>query len=68
MTKNEFKSRWESDDDGGGTTFDDIAACYVSWGLGATPRVKPIDHVLFAVLKAAATVDADEYDPERVDA
>ena len=61
MTKEEFKKRWESDDDGGGITFDDIAACYTAWGLGNTPRTKPFDTVRYVVLKAAETVDANDY-------
>lgn len=32
MTKAEFKRRWESDPDGGGITFDDIADCAVARG------------------------------------
>jgi hypothetical protein len=63
MTKVEFKKRWESNDEGGGITFDDIAECYVAWGLGTVPRIKPIEVVRAAVLKAAETVDADEYNP-----
>ena len=63
MNKQEFKARWESDGDGGGITFGDIADCYAAWGLGSRPRIKPIEQVVFAVLKAAGTVDADKYAP-----
>ncbi len=28
MTKEEFKRRWESDENGGGITYEDIATCY----------------------------------------
>jgi hypothetical protein len=58
MTRAEFKARWESDDDGGGITFDDIATCAVSWGLYARPKVQPIETVMRAVLNAAGVVEA----------
>lgn len=63
MTKQEFKLRWESDDNGGGITFNEVAECYVAWGLGSTPRTKCMYRVLFAVLTAAETADAGEYAP-----
>ena len=66
MTREEFKRRWESDDDGGGITFNDIADCYTAWGLGGTPRIKPINKVRYAVLKAANCNDAEEFN-EHVD-
>ena len=53
MTKSEFKTRWESNEEGGGITFDDIAKCAVSWGLYSKPRIYPISEVFIAVLKAA---------------
>lgn len=64
MTKQQFKSRWESDDNGGGITFDDIADCAKAWGLFSTPRTCRIDLVRYRVLKAAGTVDAEEFAPE----
>lgn len=63
MTKEEFKIRWESSDDGGGITFNDIANCAVNWDLIALPKLKPIDKVMYAVLKAANTNDCEEYNP-----
>ena len=63
MTKEQFKKRWKSDDNGGGITFDDIADCAVAWGVAAKPRVMPIDTIRYRVLKAANTDDADEYQP-----
>lgn len=53
MTREEFKRRWDSDDDGGGITFDDIAEVAEKWGLFRTPRIHPIDRVRDAVLRAA---------------
>ena len=64
MTKNEFKKRWESDEDGGGICFNDIADCAVAWGICSTPRTKQIGRVRYLVLKAAGTDDAEEFNPE----
>jgi hypothetical protein len=66
MTKAEFKKRWESDADGGGITFDDIADCAIAWGVTAHPRTKPIDDVRYKVLKAANVDDAEEFKPENL--
>jgi hypothetical protein len=51
MTEQEFIDRWNSDDEGGGITFDDIADCAQKWGLVQRPRISPIDSVLAIVLK-----------------
>lgn len=64
MTKEEFKHRWESDENGGGITYEDIATCYVQWGVGIHPKVKPIHTVRYQVLKAANTNDAEDFKPE----
>lgn len=64
MTKQEFKQRWESNDNGGGITFDDIAECAKAWGVVSTPRIMQIDRVRYMVLKAAGTYDAEEFAPE----
>lgn len=61
MTKDEFKTKWESGDDGGGITFDDVAACAQEWGLFSAPKTQEIRGVLYAVLKSAGTNDAEEY-------
>lgn len=53
MSKEEFKKRWESNEQGGGITFNDIADCYINWGLGTQPRCKPINYIVDIVLKAA---------------
>lgn len=65
MTKQEFKKRWEKDENGGGITFDDIADCAKAWGLFSIPRTSQIDKVLYAVLKAAGTKNCEEYKPGR---
>ena len=65
MTKEEFKQRWESNDNGGGITFDDIADCAVAWGLFRTPRTSSIDLVRYRVLVAAGTADAEEFKPQK---
>ena len=64
MTKQEFKQRWESNDNGGGITFDDIAECAKVWGISSTPRILQIDRVRYMVLKAEGTDDAEEFAPE----
>ena len=64
MTKEEFKKRWDSNDNGGGITYEDIANCYKQWGLGSSPKTKPIFTVRYQVLKAANTNDAEEFNPK----
>lgn len=61
MTKEEFKALWESDKNGGGITCDDIAKCALAWGISSRPRTIKINRVRYMVLKAAGTVDADEF-------
>lgn len=53
MTKDVFRDRWESDADGGGITFDDVAECAQRWGVTPRPKTKPINEVLSLVLAAA---------------
>jgi len=65
VNKEEFKRRWESDDRGGGITFDDIADCAQEWGISQYPRTRPIFEIRYKVLKAAHVVDAEEYNPNR---
>jgi hypothetical protein len=65
MSKEEFKWRWELDDEGDGINFDDIADCAVAWGLFRTPRTSRIDLVRYRVLKAANVVDAEAYNTNR---
>ena len=64
MTKKEFKTRWESGDDGGGINYGDIANCAVAWGISRTPKTRRMDVIRYQVLKSAGVVDADEYKPE----
>jgi len=53
MTREEFKKRWDKDEDGDGLTFDDIADCAKEWGLYKTPKIHDIMAVRDAVLKEA---------------
>jgi hypothetical protein len=66
MTKEEFKSRWESNDNGGGISFNDLSECAKEWGIASRPRIMPIDTIRYLVLKAANTVDAEDYKPEGI--
>ena len=65
MTKQEFKQRWESDDVGGGITFEDIADCATKWGIASAPRTMNIQNVRYMVLKSAGTNDAEDFAPEQ---
>ena len=61
MTREEFKKRWESDDEGGGITVDDCADCYVAWGLGSYPKTKRVQDVIAIVVRAAGCdLEGDE--------
>ena len=64
MDKIEFKKRWESDKNGGGITWDDIAECAVDWNVTPRPRTKNMAEVRYKVLKAADVIDAEEFKPE----
>lgn len=67
MTQEEFRDKWESDENGGGITFDDIAECAKNWGLYSSPRTNPIGDVTYAVLKKAGTNDAELFKPRKED-
>jgi hypothetical protein len=67
MTKEEFKARWDGDDNGGGISYNDIADCAKAWGLFSRPKTCNIFNVRYQVLKAAGTVDAEEYKPKGED-
>lgn len=64
MTKQQFKKRWESDDNGGGITFNDIAECAIEWGVSLSPRTRHIGSIRYLVLKAANTIDHEDFKPE----
>ncbi len=53
MTKEEFRKRWDSDDEGGGITFDDIVKCAQDWGIYSRPRTHELNEVVEKVIKAA---------------
>jgi len=57
MTKEDFAERWDSDDDGGGITFDDIAKCAEDWGLYERPKTHNINEVLKKVVEASGASD-----------
>ena len=52
-TKEEFKKLWDSNDQGGGITYDDIADCAKAWGLFSTPKIHQINKVRDKVVKEA---------------
>lgn len=66
MTPEEFKVRWESDDNGGGITFDDIAECVKEWGLYPQPRTMRMETIRYAALKHAKCIDAEEFCPKAI--
>lgn len=53
MTKEEFKLRWDKDENGDGITVDDIADCAVAWKLCTHPKTLPIDTVIRMVVIAS---------------
>lgn len=53
MTKEEFRKRWESDENGGGITYNDCAQCAIAWGITDRPFTYAIDTIVKAVCKAA---------------
>jgi hypothetical protein len=61
MTKDEFKKLWESDDNGGGITYNEIALCAKEWGVIDNPFSADMHDVTLAVLKAANTNDWEEW-------
>lgn len=64
MTKQEFKTRWESNADGGGIVMDDVVDCAQEWGVCSRPRTRQMSKVLYTVLLAAGVSDAEEFRPE----
>lgn len=53
MTKDEFKRRWDLNDEGDNITYDDIAQCAKEWGLCSHPRRREMESIKRLVLKAA---------------
>lgn len=64
MTKEEFKARWESNEQGGGITNEDIANCAIAWGISQHPRTRSMTRITYLVLKAANTIDYKEWSDE----
>lgn len=64
MTKEEFKQRWESGEDGGGIQFRHFLKAMKEWDIARTPELYDPAYVLYEVLSAASTVDAESYNPE----
>lgn len=56
MTRAEFAERWDSDDEGGGITMNEVADCAQAWGLYSTPRTHPMSTVLEAVVQASGAI------------
>lgn len=66
-SKQEFKEKWESDDNGGGITVADVAACAIAWGVCSNPRTRPMSRVLDLVVQAAGCepgCDRSEYEKQ----
>lgn len=61
MTREEFKTRWESNDSGGGITMDEIAKCAIDWGISSSPKTRPLAEITYQVLKSAGTIDAEDW-------
>ena len=61
MNKEEVKIRWESNENGGGITFNDIADCAKEWGISKSPRTMNMERVRYLVLRGAGTEDAESY-------
>lgn len=59
MNKEEFKKRWESNENGGGITNEEVAECYIKWGLGSSPYTKTINYVIWKVCESANTNDKE---------
>lgn len=66
MTKEEFKKRWESDDNGGGITFEEVAECAINWKISSRPRINSMDLLLYRVLKYVGVSDYEDYKPKNI--
>ena len=54
-TKQQFKKLWDSNERGGGITWDDIADCAVAWGLASKPKTMALEKVRSLVVAAAGS-------------
>lgn len=65
-TKEEFREKWDGDENGGGITWDDIADCAKEWGICNRPRIHDMWEIRTRVLKACGAEDItdDDYDGE----
>ena len=61
MTREEFKRRWEKDDNADGITYEEIADCAEQWGLYSNARIHDINEVTRRVLQEAQTNDCAEW-------
>lgn len=57
MSREEFAQRWDSDEEGGGITYDDIAECAVAWGITSSPKAQSVDDVARRVVEASGAAD-----------
>ena len=59
MTKEEFKKKWDSNENGGGITNNDVAQCCIDWGLCSSPYTYPINEIIRLVTSYANTNDKE---------
>lgn len=57
MTKEEFAKRWDSDEEGGGITYEEIAECAISWGVSSRPRTTNMRKLAKRVVEASGAED-----------
>jgi len=63
MTKKQFKKRWESNNEGGGITYEDVADCAKKWGISSSPMTCGMPHIRYEVLKAARVKNYEDFKP-----
>ena len=61
-TKEKFKELWESNEDGGGLTWEDIADCAKDWRLYSRPKIRDMFEVRDKVIEAAGCEPIDDID------
>lgn len=57
MKKEEFAKRWDSNEEGGGITYDDVANCAKEWGLFERPRTVNMEIVIKKVIEESGAKD-----------